>query len=96
MLAHLSSVATMSARHFSVLIFQMRNLRLRELKVLPGKSHNRARIPTWFSASKSSPFPRVLATLASYFSSASCEHSAMLWGRLGLSLPLRGWLGRES
>ena len=33
MLVHLSSIATMSARHFSILVFQMRNLRLRGLKV---------------------------------------------------------------
>ena len=33
MFSHLSSIATMSARHFSILIFQMRDLKLRELKV---------------------------------------------------------------
>ena len=33
MFSHLSSIATMSARYFSILIFQMRDLKLRELKV---------------------------------------------------------------
>lgn len=31
MLAHLSAIATVSGRHFSILIFQMRNLRFRKL-----------------------------------------------------------------
>lgn len=44
MLAHLSSIATTSGGHFSILIFQVGNLRLIESKV--SLSHSRARIPT--------------------------------------------------
>lgn len=77
MLAHASSMATMSGRHFSILIFQVRNPEALRIEYLAGKSHSRARIPPGFLTPNLHPFSEPWATLASYFPRAACEQA---WG----------------
>lgn len=97
MLAHLSSIATMSGRHYSILIFQMRDLRLLESNVSLESHIAELGFPLSFSDSKSSVIPRVRSHLS------KLVFKCPLWGMvrccgagLGLSLLLRVWLERES
>lgn len=63
--AHLRSIATMSGRHYSILIFQMRNLRLLESSV-PLESHiAELGFPLSFQTPNLQPFPEAWAALAS-------------------------------